>query len=50
MRSNIGTKARLEIAELLETKVHLELWVKVREDWLEDVGFMHSLGLGESIL
>ncbi len=44
----IGTQARLEIIELLGKKVHLELWVKVREDWLEDIGFMHTLGLGES--
>lgn len=43
---DIGTKARIEIAGLLEKNVHLELWVKVREDWLEDLPFMHSLGLG----
>lgn len=42
----IGQAARLEIAEILGTKVHLELWVKVREDWTEDVGFLHSLALG----
>jgi len=42
----IGQAARLEIAEILGTKVHLELWVKVREDWTEDLGFLHSLALG----
>jgi GTP-binding protein Era len=42
----VGQAARLEIAELLGTKVHLELWVKVREDWTEDMGFLHSLALG----
>jgi len=42
----IGQAARLEIAEMIGTKVHLELWVKVREDWIEDVGFLHSLALG----
>lgn len=42
----IGQAARLEIAEMLGTKVHLELWVKVREDWTEDLGFLHSLALG----
>ena len=42
----IGQAARLEIADILGTKVHLELWVKVREDWSEDVGFLHSLALG----
>lgn len=42
----IGQAARLEIADILGTKVHLELWVKVREDWTEDMGFLHSLALG----
>lgn len=42
----IGQAARLEIAEILGTKIHLELWVKVREDWPEDAGFLHSLALG----
>ncbi len=42
---DIGTKARADIQDLLEKKVHLELWVKVREGWTEDVGFLRSLGL-----
>lgn len=42
----VGQAARLEIADTLGTKVHLELWVKVREDWPEDLGFLHSLALG----
>lgn len=42
----IGTRARMEIQELLGTKVHLELWVKVREHWTEDSEFMRTLGLG----
>jgi GTP-binding protein Era len=42
----IGSSARREIQELLGRKVHLELWVKVREDWTEDPHFMRSLGLG----
>ena len=42
----VGQAARLEIAENLGNKVHLELWVKVREDWPEDIGFLHSLALG----
>ena len=42
----VGQTARMEIADILGTKVHLELWVKVREDWPEDLGFLHSLALG----
>ncbi|MBQ7617254.1 MAG: GTPase Era, partial [Desulfovibrio sp.] len=41
----IGTEARLDLQELLEAKVHLELWVKVREHWTEDPAFLRELGL-----
>ena len=43
----IGSQARKDIAELIGMKVHLELWVKVREGWTEDPGFLRALGLGE---
>lgn len=39
----IGTEARKDIEELLGTRVHLELWVKVREDWMEDPAFVREL-------
>lgn len=42
----VGQEARKDIAANLGTKVHLELWVKVREDWPEDLGFLHTLALG----
>ena len=42
----VGQLARQEIKALLGGKVHLELWVKVREGWTEDGQFMISLGLG----
>ena len=45
-----GTAARMDLQELLERKVHLELWVKVREYWTEDAQFMHELGLGTQYL
>nr|WP_321255058.1 GTPase Era [uncultured Pseudodesulfovibrio sp.] len=43
----IGTDARKDISELTGSKVHLELWVKVREGWTEDPGFLRAMGLGE---
>ncbi|MBU1247591.1 MAG: GTPase Era [Proteobacteria bacterium] len=43
----VGTQARHDIEELLGTKVMLELWVKVREGWPEDAGFLRSIGLAE---
>ncbi|MDY0307232.1 MAG: GTPase Era, partial [Desulfovibrionaceae bacterium] len=47
MLKKVGTEARAEIEELLGQRSHLELWVKVREDWTEDPGFLRALGLGE---
>ncbi len=43
----IGTAARIELEVLLERQVHLELWVRVREDWTEDTSFLREMGLGE---
>jgi len=41
----VGQTARKEIMELIDRKVHLELWVKVKENWNEDASFLHELGL-----
>lgn len=43
----IGTQARQELEEMTGMKVNLKLWVKVREGWTEDQGFLRSIGLGE---
>ncbi|MGL4239979.1 MAG: KH domain-containing protein, partial [Beijerinckiaceae bacterium] len=42
---SIGTAARKEIAEAAETKVHLFLFVKVRENWAEDPERYREMGL-----
>ncbi|HWR03845.1 MAG TPA: GTPase Era [Humidesulfovibrio sp.] len=47
MLKKIGSAARIELEALLERPVHLELWVKVREDWTEDTSFLREMGLGE---
>ena len=44
----IGQNARLELEELLGTKVYLELWVKIRSRWSEDERFLLSLGFGSA--
>lgn len=41
---DVGTKARQDIMELTGGPVHLELFVKVREDWTEDEYFLNELG------
>ena len=40
----IGTQARLEIEKLLDAKVFLELWVKVRKGWRDDRKALNELG------
>ena len=44
MLKNIGTGARIEIEKLLEMKVNLKLWVKVRRDWRENMGDLKDYG------
>lgn len=44
MLKSIGTSARLEIERLLNTKVFLELWVKVRKNWRNDNQLLKELG------
>lgn len=43
----VGSESRVELEEMLEAKVNLKLWVKVREGWTEDPGFLRSIGLSE---
>ncbi len=43
---SIGSAARKEIAEANDTKVHLFLFVKVRENWLDDPERYRAMGLG----
>lgn len=43
MLKKIGTAARLQIEKMLEQKVFLELFVKVRENWRESHEFVEEL-------
>ncbi len=40
----IGSGARQEIEAILNTKVYLDLWVKVKEDWKNRPGALRELG------
>lgn len=44
MLKKIGSSARNEIEKLLNTKVYLELFVRVRKDWSEDERMLKELG------
>jgi len=41
----IGTQARRELNELLGRRLHLDLWVKVREDWADSAQALKQLGM-----
>lgn len=40
----VGRQARLEIAEQLGARVHLELWVKVKNNWADNEKDLQNLG------
>lgn len=44
MLKEIGSQARLEIENLLDTKVNLKLWVKVRKDWRDSDMLLKNYG------
>ena len=44
MLKEIATQARTELEELFGTKVNLQCWVKVKEDWRNRQGFLSGLG------
>ncbi len=41
----VGTAARYELNKLLDRRLHLNLWVKVREDWADSALALRQLGL-----
>ncbi|MDH3627811.1 MAG: GTPase Era [Acidobacteriota bacterium] len=44
----VGTTARARIERELDARVHLELWVKVRERWRDDRTLLRELGIDGS--
>ncbi|MEP0176610.1 MAG: GTPase Era [Paraglaciecola sp.] len=42
----IGAEARKDMEALFDTKVYLELWVKVKSGWADDERALRSLGYG----
>ncbi|CAM3948396.1 GTPase Era [Lederbergia lenta] len=47
MLKEIGQRARLDIENLLGTKVYLELWVKVQKDWRNKASHIRDFGFKE---
>ena len=44
MLKSIGSAARRDIEEMMETKVNLQLWVKVRKEWRDNELLMKNYG------
>ncbi len=43
----IGTQARKDLIAMMDSRVHLELWVKVKENWSDDARALASLGYND---
>lgn len=44
MLKKIGTQARVDMEKLLDTKVNLKLWVKVKKDWRDSEYLLKNFG------
>lgn len=44
MLKKIGTQARSEMENLLDMKVNLQLWVKVKKDWRDSDMLLKNYG------
>ncbi len=44
MLKRIGTAARTEIENLMDARINLKLWVKVRREWRDSDLYMKNYG------
>ena len=47
MLKKISTEARRDIERFMGTKVYLETWVKVKENWRDNMNYIRSFGYDE---
>lgn len=47
MLKKVGTDARFDIEKLIDKKVYLQLWVKVKSGWSDSERALQSLGFGD---
>ena len=47
MLKKIGTNARHDMEKLLDAKVNLKLWVKVKEDWRNSLYSLKDFGYNQ---
>lgn len=48
MIKKMGTQARKDLVALMGARVHLELWVKIKENWSDDIRALASLGYNDN--
>jgi GTP-binding protein Era len=44
----IGTRARKSLEKLLDARIHLETWVRVRENWSDDERALKRMGMDQA--
>ena len=47
MLKKIGELARMDIEEFMGTKVYLQTWVKVKENWRDSMAQLRNFGYGD---
>ena len=47
MLKKIGSFARVDIENFFETKINLQLWIKVKEDWRNKPNLLRNFGFDE---
>ena len=47
MLKKIGMNARKDIENMLESKVNLQLWVKVKKDWRDSEFLLKNFGYNQ---
>ena len=47
MLKKIATEARPDIERFMGTKVSLETWVKVKENWRDNMNYIRSFGYND---
>ena len=50
MLKNIGQRARQELEKIFNTKIYMELWVKVKENWKDSNSLLNELGFNSDEL
>ena len=47
MLKKISTMARHDMEKFMGTKVYLETWVKVKENWRDNINYVRSFGYND---